>query len=131
MEHDGKNHYTVLGVPKTASPEEIRHAFRAQALRSHPDVAPGMAPEHFRRAVEAYEVLSDPLSRSRYDYSLRPAVRPRTDGHVAPEPLVPDSRLSVRNFQRSHAQAAFASPFELAEALFAEFDAYFDALFYR
>jgi DnaJ-class molecular chaperone len=131
MEHDGKNHYTVLGVPRTASPQEIHHAFRAQARRSHPDAAPGAAPEQFRRVVEAYEVLSDPSSRSRYDKSLQSAVRPRTDEHVTPEPLVPDPRFTALGFRPAHAQARFASPFELAEALFAEIDAYFDALLYR
>ena len=60
--------YDVLGVPRTASAEEIRAAFRRQARRYHPDVnkEPDAA-ERFAELTRAYEVLSDQDTRSRYD----------------------------------------------------------------
>ncbi len=66
--------YDVLGVAKDASPQDIKKAFRVKARECHPDVAgndPGKA-EAFKRLREAYEVLSDPAARSRYDRRGQP-----------------------------------------------------------
>lgn len=62
-------YYTILGVSTKASQEEIKGAFRRQALRWHPDVNPGCSgvAEKFRQIRDAYEVLSDPEKRKRYD----------------------------------------------------------------
>jgi curved DNA-binding protein CbpA len=65
------NHYEVLGVPASASPEEIRHAYRQLVKAAHPDRAGNT--ERFRLITEAYAVLSDPPRRAAYDRSLRPA----------------------------------------------------------
>lgn len=63
------DYYRLLGVARDAPPSEIKKAFRRLARETHPDANPDdpAAEERFRRAAEAYEVLSDPEKRARYD----------------------------------------------------------------
>ncbi len=63
------DYYQVLGVERDASPEEIKRAFRVLARQSHPDSNPDdpSAEARFRQIAQAYEVLSDPEKRRRYD----------------------------------------------------------------
>src|SRR3989304_2828899 len=63
------DYYEVLGVRRDANPEELKKAFRRAALKHHPDRNPGdkAAEAKFKEAAEAYEALSDPETRARYD----------------------------------------------------------------
>ena len=61
--------YDVLGVGRNATADEIKKAYRQMAIKFHPDKNPGdkAAEEHFKAAASAYEVLSDPEKKARYD----------------------------------------------------------------
>src|SRR5438552_11947042 len=67
-----RDYYETLGVSKTASADEIKSAFRKLARKYHPDMAKpkekAVAEEKFKQINEAYEVLSDPEKRSKYDH---------------------------------------------------------------
>ena len=65
-----RDYYEVLGVSREASVDEIKRAYRKGALKYHPDNARGdkaQAEKKFKELAEAYEVLSDPAKRQRYD----------------------------------------------------------------
>jgi curved DNA-binding protein len=64
-----KDYYETLGVPRTASADEMKKSFRKLARQYHPDVAKDKkkAEEKFKEINEAYEVLSDPAKRKKYD----------------------------------------------------------------
>lgn len=69
-----RDYYEILGIDKTATPDEIKKAYRKQAIKYHPDLQSGKsnaekkeAEEKFKEAAEAYGVLSDPEKRQRYD----------------------------------------------------------------
>jgi curved DNA-binding protein len=66
---DFKDYYTILGVSKTASADDIKKAFRKLARQYHPDLNPGdkTAEARFKEVNEAYEVLSDSDKRKKYD----------------------------------------------------------------
>ncbi len=64
-----RDYYEVLGLSKNASEADIKKAYRQMAIKFHPDKNPGdaKAEENFKEAAEAYEMLSDPNKKARYD----------------------------------------------------------------
>ena len=64
-----RDFYEILGIERDASQDEIKKSYRKEALKHHPDRTPGDkdAEQRFKEAAEAYEVLSDPQKRGRYD----------------------------------------------------------------
>lgn len=66
-----RDYYDVLGVPRTATSDEVKRAYRRLARKRHPDLQPASerakATEAFKEINEAYEVLSDPEKRAKYD----------------------------------------------------------------
>ena len=64
-----RDYYEILGVARDAEADAIKKAYRRKAMENHPDRNPGdaEAEARFKEAAEAYEVLSDPQKRARYD----------------------------------------------------------------
>lgn len=79
---DKRDYYEVLGVSKTASADEIKKAYRALAKKYHPDLNKDnpSAEAKFKEANEAYEVLSDPEKKQRYDQFGHAGVDPSAGG---------------------------------------------------
>ncbi len=105
-----EDYYEILGVPRNATQEEIKRAFRRLAKQYHPDVYKGdkkEAERKFRKIAEAYEVLSDPVKRAQYDRF----------GHVGPEQSVdfgPEGFRRTREaFEEFFGPSAFDEIFNL------------------
>src|SRR3954464_2067229 len=83
-----RDYYEVLGVPKNASEDEIKKAYRKLAMKHHPDRNQGDASKgaeaRFKEAKEAYEMLSDPEKRSAYDQYGHAGVDPNMRGAGGP-----------------------------------------------
>jgi len=84
-----RDYYEVLGVEKSASADEIKKAYRKSAMKYHPDRNPGdkEAEEKFKELGEAYEVLSDPDKKARYDQFGFAGVDPNYGGGAGGNPF--------------------------------------------
>src|SRR2546430_11320010 len=92
-----KDPYSVLGVSKTASAEEIKKTYRKLAKKLHPDMNPGdkKAEERFKEVSNAFEIVGDPKKRSLWDEFGEISTRPGFDESKA------------REFQRQAASRGF------------------------
>lgn len=92
------NPYTTLGIPPTADLASIRDAYRAKAKLYHPDVSKFTdAQERFIRITQAYDLLSDPVKRARFDRLLK-----AQQGHPSTERR---QQRHEQDLRRSRAQA--------------------------
>lgn len=84
-----RDYYKALGIPKSASPAEIKRAYRRLARQYHPDVTGDdrASTERFKEITEAYEVLSDPRRRRAYDMFGSASGAPRPAGTPEPDPF--------------------------------------------
>lgn len=97
--------YAILGVVPNATSEEISLAWRAAAKRNHPDA--GGSTLEFQRNEIAYEVLSNPLERSRYDRAFAAAT---STGQHAPGSDVPGSRAQAGNAYQPNFTGTYWAP---------------------
>ncbi len=96
-----RDYYKVLGVPKTASAEELKKAYRRLAMKFHPDRNPGdkEAEEKFKEAKEAHDVLSDAEQRAVYDQHGHAGVEAARQGGGGPGgagSVLPAARTSTK-----------------------------------
>ncbi|KAJ7113692.1 hypothetical protein C8R43DRAFT_130448 [Mycena crocata] len=106
--------YDILGVSRDAAPDQIRRAYKAKALETHPDRLPaGFTPsqkqdaeDRFRKVANAYEVLKEPESKRLYDqHGVWPPPAPPQE-----QPYVPQPRAH-RSGHRPHRYDTFPDPF--------------------
>src|SRR5262245_49426293 len=119
--------YSVLGVPRSASDDDVKQAFRSLAKRFHPDTAEGAADKgrRFKDLSIAYEILGDPAKRRSYDRgeidahgNPRPGYTPRPEREPEPEHAAQaDTATKAKNGNGSAeggGSNAFRSAFERA-----------------
>ena len=93
---EDRDFYELLGVPRNASLETIRHVYRQLARAYHPDANPGnpIGEERLKEITEAWETLSDPELRARYDLGLRSSRKDPTSPPVKGRGVGADPLLS-------------------------------------
>lgn len=86
------NYYDILGVAKTATPEELKAAYRSMVKQHHPDL--GGSDEMIKKVNEAYDTLSDPHKRAAYDYEQsRPGFGQGFNGEYRSSPFTFDEEI--------------------------------------
>ena len=109
-----RDYYEVLGVPRDATADAIKKAYRKLARTHHPDVTPGdkKAEAKFKEAQEAYDVLSDAEKRSLYDRFGKAGM----EGMAASGPRVRPSSPRTGGIRSSRSAAPHASQWSSASA---------------
>lgn len=110
------NPYSVLGVKDDATQDDIKKAYRALALKFHPDRAGKTGLDDFRKITQAYEQIEDPVKRKEYDASRASSGgfaggRPR-GGPFTGAPAEDLSEEELRDFQRAYGHRFTQDPFE-------------------
>lgn len=118
MSIEYKDYYAALGVKKEASAEQIKQAYRRLAKMHHPDLNPdkdkASAEERFKEINEAYEVLSDPQKKGKYDQI-------GSDWNAGREPASPPGKGEARHGFRTGGQgASFAGFSDFFETVFGD-----------
>jgi len=120
MKKDQPDYYAVLGVQRDASLAAVKQAYRELVRRYHPDAAGDSAEarERFERLQEAYDVLSDPAKRRKYDATLPPRKYPLAD--LDPEGLWKEAAAII--FERSDSFSSMIQAMRVAVAIAREGD---------
>jgi len=107
-----RTHYDVLGVPRSASAEEVKRAYHRMAREHHPDVRAGTSGDPMVEVNAAWAVLGDPVRRHTYDRELGAAATdPRDDGDDFP------SYVDVAGFGGAFEPDPEPRPYTLADAV--------------
>ncbi len=108
------DYYSLLGINRGATAEEIKRAYRKAVFRYHPDRNPGddEAAEKFKQVLDGYEILSDRKKRSAYDEATRPAETEETVEEKVSEDSGPSNGNFGQHFNFAHdfKQAAESEP---------------------
>ncbi|CUQ67628.1 DnaJ C-terminal domain-containing protein [Candidatus Nitrospira inopinata] len=111
-----RDYYRILGLSRTASPDDIKKAFRRLARQYHPDLHAGAAKSEmekkFKELNEAYEVLSDPEKRKQYDQRSSSTAWSRSETHTKSRAKSDDFGFTSRQTQTGFGGGGFADFFE-------------------
>ncbi len=103
------NYYDVLGVGANATPEQIKEAYRKRAFETHPDRRGGDTHEDFVAVRDAYETLSDPGTRARYDRQRSRHKRTNGSASAAPRTRREPGQAVRRQYRRRRKRRSAAT----------------------